>query len=155
MTASRANVRRRARLHAAIASASLLALVACGGPREAKVAALLNLDAPNGQRLYRQLCASCHGAGGTGDGPLAEHLKVQLPDLTRLAAAHGGVFPRTEVRAVLTGERAIPTHGPLSMPVWGRRLAPDDSPAAAAAAFDQARDVTAILDYLASIQRAD
>ena len=150
------NVRRSPRRHAAsVALLLLCAACAAEGPREAKVAELLDLAPPDGQALYRQLCASCHGANGTGDGPLADQLKVHLPDLTRLSAGNGGTFPRTAVRAVITGERAIPTHGPLSMPVWGRRLAPDDSPAAAAAALDQARDVTAIVDYLASIQRTD
>jgi mono/diheme cytochrome c family protein len=146
-----------ARFLAAVVSLPLLALLACASrePRGPRVAELLNFDTPNGRDLYRQLCASCHGFNGTGDGPLAEQLKVRLPDLTRLAANNGGTFPRTDVLATVTGQRAIPTHGPLSMPVWGRRLGPEDSPAAVAVRLDQARTVTAIVDYLASIQRAD
>jgi len=157
VVASRVNDPRTPRRPAAVASLVLLALAGCAArePSEKKITELLNLGAPNGQELYRQLCASCHGTSGTGDGPLADQLKAKVPDLTRLAARDGGTFPRTGVRAVITGDRAIPSHGPLAMPVWGRRLAPYDSPAAAAAAFDQARDVTAIVDYLASIQRTD
>jgi mono/diheme cytochrome c family protein len=135
----------------------VVALAACSVVRPA-VEDIENLDAANGPALYRRYCASCHGTGGHGDGPVAEHLKVRLPDLTLLAATHGGRFPRDEVVAVLTGERSVPSHGPLSMPVWGQPLSPgrDDSLAAAAAtaaAFDRARDVTAIADFLASIQR--
>jgi len=153
---ARVTARRTPRRRAAVVSLLLLcAGCAAEGPRGARVAQFLDLAPPDGQALYRQLCASCHGSDGTGDGPLADQLKVRLPDLTRLAAGDGGTFPRAEVIAVLTGERAIPTHGSLSMPVWGRRLAPADSPAAAAAEFDQARDVTAIADYLASIQRTN
>lgn len=131
----------------------LTAVLAAGCAGGAAVKSLETLNAPDGGHLFRDLCASCHGADGRGDGPLAEHLKATLPDLTRLAARHGGTFPRAEVAAILNGERAVPSHGPLTMPVWGRQLAPSGSPAAAAAEFDRARDVTALLDYLASIQR--
>ena len=136
----------------------LVALAGCSGVGPA-VTDVANLGAPDGQVLYRRYCASCHGLSGRGDGPIADRLKVTLPDLTLLAADNGGRFPRHEVAQVLTGERAVPTHGPLSMPVWGQPLSPDPADplaaaAAAAAAFDRARDVTAILDFLASIQRA-
>lgn len=34
-----------------------------------------------GRELYRIYCATCHGAAGTGDGPMAEHFR-RMPDLT-------------------------------------------------------------------------
>jgi putative copper resistance protein D len=43
----------------------------------------------NGQALYQTHCASCHGAGGHGDGPAAAGLRPRPADLTaRHAADH-------------------------------------------------------------------
>jgi hypothetical protein len=53
---------------------------------------------------------------------------------------------------VLSGQRRIRAHGTREMPVWGQRLAPAESPAAAAAQFEQARMITALADYVASLQ---
>jgi mono/diheme cytochrome c family protein len=40
-------------------------------------------EAPaRGEPVYQQLCASCHGRYGRGDGPLAGTLQVPLPDFT-------------------------------------------------------------------------
>jgi len=104
--------------------------------------------------LYLRFCASCHGRDGRGDGPCADALTVRPPDLTRLAARHGGTFPRDDVEATLTGERPLRAHGPVEMPIWGQRLAePEKSLAATAVAFEQARLVTALIDYVESLQR--
>ena len=51
----------------------------------------------DGEQLYLELCAVCHGKGGMGDGPAASALKNALPDLTGLAAKNDGKFPRQEV----------------------------------------------------------
>jgi mono/diheme cytochrome c family protein len=103
--------------------------------------------------LYLRLCASCHGRDGRGDGPCADALRVRPPDLTRLAAVHGGIFPRDDVEATLNGERPLRAHGPAEMPIWGQRLAePEESPAATAVAFEQARLMTALIDYVESLQ---
>jgi hypothetical protein len=40
------------------------------------------------------------------------------------------------------------------MPVWGRRLVPD-SPAGVAVQLDEARSLTAIVDYVAALQRVE
>ena len=103
--------------------------------------------------LYLRLCSSCHGREGRGDGPLADQLRVPPSDLTRLSAAHGGEFPRTLVEDALTGRRDVPAHGPVDMPVWAERLAPIDSPAVAAVGLDQARELTALVDYVQSLQQ--
>ncbi len=39
-------------------------------------------DVVLGERLYQQLCATCHGASGRGDGPAAASLQPKAPDLT-------------------------------------------------------------------------
>jgi mono/diheme cytochrome c family protein len=41
-----------------------------------------------GRQLYQANCASCHGAGGKGDGPAAAALKPKPADLTAMAGSH-------------------------------------------------------------------
>ena len=56
-------------------------------------------DAANSQELevgkyeYLNSCASCHGPGGKGDGPVAKALRRMPADLTKLSEANKGVFP--------------------------------------------------------------
>jgi mono/diheme cytochrome c family protein len=72
-----------------------------------------------GEELYRRFCASCHGAQGRGDGPVASSFKVEVPDLTLLARRAGGVFPRERVVRIIDGRHIIGAHGSRTMPVWG------------------------------------
>jgi mono/diheme cytochrome c family protein len=75
----------------------------------------------SGRDLFDFYCASCHGRDGRGHGPVAVNLKAAPPDLTVLARAAGGVFPRAAVRAFVTGDAPRPaaSHGTKEMPVWG------------------------------------
>ena len=73
----------------------------------------------SGSGMYLAYCASCHGAKGLGDGPVAEHLKVALPDLTLLTKQNQGAFPRARVLQVIQGEVGVKGHGLRDMPVWG------------------------------------
>ena len=57
----------------------------------------------SGAKLYRENCVACHGAGGTGAGPLAADLPVAAADLTELSARNGGVFPWAHVMATIHG----------------------------------------------------
>ena len=57
----------------------------------------------SGAADYAAFCASCHGAGGKGDGELADGLDQKPSDLTQLAAANGGAFPTTRVMAQIWG----------------------------------------------------
>jgi len=75
--------------------------------------------AATGRLSFRVHCASCHGEGGKGDGPMAKVLKIQPADLTRLALSHQGRFPRDEVYNAIDGRREVTGHGPTGMPVWG------------------------------------
>ena len=47
---------------------------------------------------YVAYCASCHGVDGTGNGPLADTLKVRPADLTVISKKNGGHFPYTMLR---------------------------------------------------------
>ncbi len=78
------------------------------------------IDSIRGDSLYKAYCATCHGVGGKGNGPMAAWLKVQPPDLTRIAARNGGKFPLMRVERVISGEEILPSgHGTRLMPVWG------------------------------------
>jgi len=78
----------------AIALFGLAACVLPGAERE---------EQSSGPADYAAFCASCHGAGGTGDGELAEGLATRPADLTQLAAKNGGTFPTTRVMAQIWG----------------------------------------------------
>jgi mono/diheme cytochrome c family protein len=72
-----------------------------------------------GKLTYRDNCASCHGVGGKGNGPLGSLLQRSPPDLTLLAKNNQGVLPMNRLFEVLDGAN-VPSHGTRDMPVWGR-----------------------------------
>lgn len=72
-----------------------------------------------GSYTYRTYCASCHGAKGKGDGPLAESLRIRPPDLTQLAKRNDGNYPAETVHRIIDGRKAVDGHGGPDMPVWG------------------------------------
>ena len=82
-------------------------------------------EGPEGERVrlgavsYRIHCQNCHGGGGTGDGPMAELLKISPTDLTRLAEKNGGELPRERIYRAIDGRDEIASHGSRQMPVWG------------------------------------
>lgn len=71
-----------------------------------------------GEEAFFHLCAGCHGMEATGDGPMAEILKVPPPDLTRLALGNGGVFPVFRVVRQIDGRDPMLAHGG-EMPLFG------------------------------------
>lgn len=80
-----------------------------------------------GAQLFRNYCASCHGAAGRGDGPMVSRLRKPPPDLTKYTVRNGGVFPSERLRRIIDG-RDVVAHGDPAMPVWGdvfRRAAGD------------------------------
>lgn len=104
--------------------------------------------AENGAQLFRQSCASCHGATGQGNGPMAAQLRTAPPDLTRFAERNGGVFPSERVRQIIDG-RDVASHGDRTMPVWGdafKRSSREATDEAAAARIE------ALVRFLQSIQ---
>jgi mono/diheme cytochrome c family protein len=72
-----------------------------------------------GSDLFRTYCASCHGTGARGDGPLAEMLKKRPADLTVFARNNGGAFPAELVGKIIDGRQPVKGHGGKDMPVWG------------------------------------
>ena len=73
----------------------------------------------SGVEMYERLCASCHGTGGQGDGPVSSLIKIGVPDLTRIALRDGGEFPTEDVRRTIDGRWDRRAHGARDMPVWG------------------------------------
>jgi mono/diheme cytochrome c family protein len=95
----------------------------------------LVIQSVDGRDLYNFYCATCHGRTGRGDGPVAPALRTRPSDLSILAKRNGGIYPATEVGALLSGPRrsTLPAHGSDEMPVWGpifRALDSNDTQAA-------------------------
>jgi mono/diheme cytochrome c family protein len=101
---------------AMLVSSAMLLMTACAGTPERSPAQLSGLE------MYQQLCSSCHGVSGKGDGPVASLIKIGVPDLTRLAARDGGEFPIEDVRRTIDGRWDRRAHGARDMPVWGWQL---------------------------------
>ena len=74
-----------------------------------------------GKQEFIQSCAACHGVNAKGDGPVADLLAVELPDLTTIRKRHGGEFPASWVYRIIDGRTEVPAHGRREMPVWGDR----------------------------------
>lgn len=102
------------------ASAFVLAASAQNQPSpQIKHVPMKPTSAASGVDMYKNYCASCHGAEATGNGPAASALNTPPTDLTTLAKKNGGKYPALKVSAVLRGEEALPAHGSKDMPIWG------------------------------------
>lgn len=106
----------------------------------------------SGRQLYERFCQSCHGDRGFGDGPVADSLKVLVPDLTRLYKRSGGQFPEDRVRRIIDGRQVYPVHGTRHMPVWGQELWVEGGATPGAEAEARAM-VDRMVEYLRSIQQ--
>lgn len=100
---------------------------------------------------YMNACASCHGPDGTGSGPMARLLTVEVPDLTGLAARHDGVFPYDRVVQTISGQYGLRGHGD-AMPVWGDRFKDEAGGDAYGAEGAAMRRIEALADYLEVLQ---
>jgi mono/diheme cytochrome c family protein len=108
--------------------------------------------AMSGKELYQRFCASCHGASGRGDGPVADSLKIETPDITLAARRAGGKFPRERIVRIIDGRHILGAHGSRTMPVWGEDLGRleignPDAERAARTVIDR------LADYVAQLQR--
>ncbi len=108
----------------------------------------------SGAELFERFCASCHGAGARGDGPVAPSLSTAVPDLTRITLRYGE-FPAALVRDVIDGRGVeVRAHGTREMPVWGYEFWVEEG--GDVVAQTAVRDaINKLVDYLRSIQRED
>jgi mono/diheme cytochrome c family protein len=105
---------------AAIVAAVIGALLIPAGVRAAD-GEIPSAVVEEGHDAYLNLCASCHGDSGKGDGPLAVELVDKPTDLTLIARKNDGKFPFWQVYQTINGRRIPRAHGKPEMPVWGRR----------------------------------
>ena len=100
-----------------------------------------------GERRFQYHCAPCHGARADGRGPVAAHLRIPPPDLTRIARRRAGRFDVDEITAFVDGRNRVSAHGSSDMPIWGpvfeAGFAGGDNP------------IPLIVEYLESIQLAE
>ncbi len=101
-----------------------------------------------GSSLFRSYCATCHGDGATGDGPLASMLRKQPANLTLLARRNGGTFSPEMVARIIDGRKPMSGHGGGDMPVWGDAF--EKTSDGAGAVPDK---IKALVDYLESLQK--
>lgn len=104
----------------------------------------------NGQHLFIDFCASCHGFDGSGDGPVAEFLNVPLPDLRLLKQNHGGTFPAQHVFETIEGSDDARAHGTRDMPVWGNVWSEEDGVAVQLDVVQ--RRIDEIVEYVRTLQ---
>jgi mono/diheme cytochrome c family protein len=141
-------------LAAALAAGADAPLMAQAGPARvqpppASQAPDTGVYGVSGAYAFRTYCASCHGTDGKGNGPLAENLRFQPPDLTLISRRNGGGFPAEKVHRIVDGRKPLAGHGGSDMPIWG------DAFKNAETGFDDARvkeKVRAVVDYLRTIQ---
>ena len=85
-----------------------------------------DVNSEAGQDLFMNYCWQCHGMEATGNGPMAEMLAINTPDLTRLSERNGDVFPLADVAMRIDGRAPLLAHGG-EMPIFGPSLESDQS----------------------------
>ena len=110
-------------------------------------------EPPEGQALFVENCALCHGATGRGDGDIAAGLRPAPPDLTRIAARNGGDFPRAQVLSTIDGYTRMDRTE--EMPEFGLLLRGETVPVDVGDGqlSPVPRPLAALMVYLESIQR--
>ncbi len=103
-----------------------------------------------GKMEFEENCATCHGKDGTGTGELSARLAVPPKDLTTFAQRNGGVFPFWPVFEVIAGEKPIPGHDTLDMPLFSKRMRAQEGQPGFLPAHIRMLEVT---HYLESIQK--
>ena len=101
-------------------------------------------EAEDGARLFQANCAACHGSDGTGG--------TDAPDLTKIALADDGSFPRARVLSQIDGygRGKLPEE---AMPEFGALLAGDLVPVEVDGTLTPTpRALAALLFYLESLQ---
>jgi mono/diheme cytochrome c family protein len=108
-------------------------------------------EPPEGQRLFAENCAQCHGTSGKGDGPWADGMIPAPADLTRLST--NGAFPRARVLSVIDGYDRTGLPG-KDMPKFGDLLEGDTIPVDVGDGVltPTPRPLAALLAYIESIQ---
>lgn len=132
-------------------AAAVLAVTLLAGP------ALADAAPDQGKADFAKLCAPCHGASGTGDGPHAAHLAKKPSDLTALTRKYG-TFPEQKVFETIAGLDMPDGHGTREMPIWGDVFVSEGVGSstkledAMKASDDASRRIAGLVEYVGSIQ---
>ncbi|GAA4222814.1 cytochrome c [Sagittula sp. NFXS13] len=108
----------------------------------------------DGQALFMENCAVCHGEDAKGNGPLARRLEKAPKDLTLIELRHKDTFPRAKIMSIVDGYARSDMTGP-GMPEFGALLEGDLVP------FDSGdgiqtptpRKLVALVEYLETVQQ--
>ena len=116
--------------------------------------AAVTIDDYSGMELFERFCASCHGEGARGNGPVAATLNVAVPDLTTIQLRYGE-FPAPLIRDVIDGRGIdMRAHGTRTMPVWGYEFWIEEG--GDVVAQKSVRDaINKLVEYVRSLQRDD
>jgi mono/diheme cytochrome c family protein len=106
----------------------------------------------NGQELFMRFCASCHGADGMGEGPVADAVATTVPDLTRLARRNDGKLDEEKLSEIIDGRSVVIAHGTRFMPVWGYEFWVEEG-ADREAEAEVRQIIDRLIDYLRALQR--
>ena len=127
--------------------------IASGLPVLAVMAACASNDMPDvaeGATLFANNCTACHGYRGTGSERLING--EPAPDLTRISARNGGVFPSARVLSQIDGYGRGKVDSAV-MPEFGALLEGDLVPVDIEDTLTPTpRPLAALLVYLKSIQ---
>jgi mono/diheme cytochrome c family protein len=107
---------------------------------------------PSGQELFREHCAQCHGADGTGNGPMAKVLNVSPANLTAISKRANGTFPAARVVEIIRYGGNVTGHGSYVMPIWGRVFSDEGGGGKGGGAYSR-RSVVELKHYLETIQK--
>ncbi len=132
-----------ARLHVLTSALLIVSVTSCSFAGEA--------PRYDGQALYLNHCANCHGTYGEGDGAVTPSLNVVLQDLRYLSQRNGGEFPQAWLTRIIDGRESRQAHGPYDMPVWGAVLQTQEGYDEAANARVSEK-ITALVSYLETMQ---
>jgi hypothetical protein len=110
---------------------------------------------PSGLEEYQENCARCHGTYGKGNGPDVKKLRgYQAANLTLIRNKNGGTFPRQKIYDVIDGGNRLPGHYNWNspMPLWGLSFQLEGEKYSPKSEAQVKRNITALVDYLESIQ---
>ncbi|ETX13043.1 cytochrome C [Roseivivax halodurans JCM 10272] len=137
-----------------LAAIGLIALAACEETAQSPDLGTMPVAA-EGEALFMEYCAACHGEDATGDGPLGRSLNIAPADLTRIVVRRGGSFPRAQVLSKVDGyaRSDMDVNG---MPEFGALMSGDLVPYDSGDGIETPtpRKLVALVEYLESIQKA-